>query len=84
MRKRHTWTYWYYHVECRDCGWKVEGKNGLGLAAQHHDRTGHTIVTEVEGTVSYLSEIENARRRKERGDLLNLSFRSAPSEIVSK
>lgn len=70
-RKRHTWTEWFYNVECQDCGWKTAGRNGLGLAARHHDRTGHTVHTEVGGRVEYLSEIENAKRLKEMEDLLD-------------
>ncbi len=69
-RKRNTDTWWEYIVTCQNCDWTAEGKNGLGIASQHHDRTGHTVYVVVHGTVSYLSEVENAKRRKERGDLL--------------
>lgn len=33
-------------TRCRDCGWEYEGRNALGLAAQHHDRTGHLITSQ--------------------------------------
>lgn len=32
-------------VSC-ECGWTYDGRNGLGLAAQHHDRTGHEVQVE--------------------------------------
>lgn len=71
MKLRHTWTSWYYNAVCQDCGWATRGKNGLGLAAQHHDRTGHTVSTDVKGIVQYLSEAEHLRRTKAEGrDLL--------------
>jgi hypothetical protein len=34
-------------AECQDCGWQGSNyKNALALAAQHHDRTGHTVLWE--------------------------------------
>jgi hypothetical protein len=30
-------------ARCDDCEWEVFSRNSLGLAAQHHDRTGHTV-----------------------------------------
>lgn len=33
-------------ASCHECDWTAGSKNALGLAAQHHDRTGHTITTE--------------------------------------
>ena len=30
-------------AECLDCEWDAEGRNAVGLAAQHHDRHGHTV-----------------------------------------
>lgn len=71
MRRRNTWTYWTYNAKCQDCGWAVSGRNGLGLAAQHYDRTGHTVYTNVEGLVKYLSEIENGKRLLKIGNLLD-------------
>jgi len=58
---RHTWTSWDYHAICEDCGWEVHAKNGLGIAAQHHDRTGHTVVIDVYGSVRYCSDAENKK-----------------------
>lgn len=40
-------------VNCRGCDWHYEGMNGLGLAAQHHDRTGHTVDVDTFGFVTY-------------------------------
>lgn len=41
---RHTWTGLVDALaECQECGWTVNSRNSLGLAAQHHDRTGHTF-----------------------------------------
>ena len=70
-RKRNTESFWFYNVTCQDCGWETYGKNGLGIAAQHHDRTGHTVTIDVEGQVKYLSEMENKRELEEKGDLFN-------------
>jgi len=39
---------------CKDCGWEYQNhKNGLALAAQHHDRTGHTVHVEIGNVVIY-------------------------------
>jgi len=59
---RHTWRYFVYDAECRDCGWRTRGKNALGLGAQHYNRTGHTVAIDVEGNVTYCGDAENARR----------------------
>jgi hypothetical protein len=29
--------------KCRECDWEGDHANALGLAVQHHDRTGHTV-----------------------------------------
>ena len=70
MKNRSTWTNWDYNVVCQDCGWAVQGKNGLGVAAQHHDRTGHTVHVDVEGVVQYLSDKDHEQAKRDRGDLL--------------
>lgn len=31
---------------CRDCGFAQFARNAMGLAAQHHKRTGHTVDVE--------------------------------------
>lgn len=38
---------------CRECGWHSNERNALGAAAQHHDRTGHTVRVEQLTTVTY-------------------------------
>ncbi len=41
---RETWTgVLEAFAECETCGQKFRSKNSLGLAAQHHDRTGHVV-----------------------------------------
>ena len=45
-----------YRAICDDCGWECFAKNALGIAAQHHDRTGHTVIVETQGSVTYASE----------------------------
>ena len=40
-------------AHCSDCDWNVETRNGLGLAAQHHDRTGHKVSIEITRVVIY-------------------------------
>jgi hypothetical protein len=64
---RNTWRWFVYRVNCDGCDFCVESKNGLGLAAQHHDRTGHDVHAEVMGNVSYLSDASHAEelRKKE-------------------
>ncbi len=59
---RHTWRFFSYHVTCDGCDWKTIGKNGLGLAAQHHDRTDHSVHVTVEGGVSYLNDADHKAR----------------------
>lgn len=51
MRRTSTW--WQYEAWCWECGFHTHGKNALGLAAQHHDRTGHYITIDVSGSISY-------------------------------
>ncbi len=60
---RNTWRWFSYRVFCRNCGWETEGANGLAIAAQHHDRTGHSVDAEVSGNVSYLSDEDHATRK---------------------
>lgn len=33
-------------AECLQCPFRVASRNSLGLAAQHHDRTGHEVHAE--------------------------------------
>jgi len=61
---RNTWRYFDYHAHCEDCNWALKAVNALGLAAQHHDRTGHSVSVEVNGHVSYCDDEENERRIK--------------------
>jgi len=35
-------------ASCYDCDWSTEGKNAMGNAAQHHQKTGHTLRGELE------------------------------------
>jgi hypothetical protein len=35
------------------CGWEYEGRNALGLAAQHYDRCGQPVHTEITRVVIY-------------------------------
>lgn len=41
------------YAECQTCGVVYDSRNALGLAAQHHDKTGHTINTEQCISVTY-------------------------------
>jgi len=42
-------------AECREpgCGWTAYRRNALGIAARHHDTTGHTVRVEIERVVYY-------------------------------
>lgn len=40
-------------ADCQSCGWGRMGKNALGLAARHHDDTGHRVVARQEIEVTY-------------------------------
>ncbi len=70
MKRRNTKTDLGYEARCWDCGWAVRGRNGLGLAAQHHDRTGHTVQINVFGVVVYLSDEDDMKIKEMRGELL--------------
>jgi hypothetical protein len=35
-------------ADCPTCGWRAEGKNAMGLMAQHAKRTGHTTTCRLE------------------------------------
>ncbi len=63
MSRRNTWRWFDYSVFCQGCDWKYFGKNGLGLAAQHHDKYGHSVNVEVTGGVSYLNDEDDAKQR---------------------
>lgn len=66
-RRRHTWRHFFYRAECLGCDFLVEWtKNALGLAAQHHDRTGHSIEVDIEGGVTYLNDEDHEKRIAER------------------
>lgn len=32
---------------CSNCQWKTEGKNAMGNAAKHHQKTGHFVMVEL-------------------------------------
>lgn len=51
MRRTSTW--WEYEAFCWNCAFHAHGKNALGLAAQHHDRTGHYITIDASGSIAY-------------------------------
>lgn len=34
------------HAHCATCGWESEARNAVGNAAQHAQRTGHTVYAE--------------------------------------
>ena len=53
MKPRKTGRFTEYYAECHDCKFIQEGKNALGISAQHHDRTGHRISIEIRTTVMY-------------------------------
>lgn len=60
---RNTWTSWNYRAHCQGCTLVMNGKNALGLAAKHHDRTGHSVLVDVLGHVSYLNAADDAAAR---------------------
>ena len=66
MSRRNTWRFFDYQARCRGCEWELYSKNALGVAAQHHDRTGHSVDIEVSGCVSYLSEAEHEAALEEK------------------
>lgn len=43
----------YLEAECQDCDWSAFRANAQGLAAQHHDRTGHSVRVEITRAVWY-------------------------------
>lgn len=51
-----------YIVECQGCQFEQFGRNALGLAAQHHDRTGHVVRVETSLAI-YYGEDQPGRRR---------------------
>ena len=64
---RHCWRRFDYHAECMDCDWESCARNALGNAAQHCDRTDHTVIVGVEGVVTYCGDAENERRQQAKG-----------------
>lgn len=51
-----------YQVECQDCPWEVMGRTGQGLAARHHDATGHIVRVEVLSAIYYGADGPDKRR----------------------
>ncbi len=66
-RNRNKWGSTYSRADCQECDFLHEWtKNAAGLAAQHYDRTGHTIDVSVEITYTYYSDSDHATRLAER------------------
>lgn len=42
-----------YFVECHGCDWTASTANAMGLAARHHDATGHAVRIETNRVVIY-------------------------------
>lgn len=40
-------------AECEDCGWTLDAKNAIGVAAQHARRYGHKVRVEIESFVRF-------------------------------
>lgn len=40
-------------ARCEGCEWFASAANAQGLAAQHHDRSGHTVLVDIERSVRY-------------------------------
>lgn len=63
VSKRAYWTTKpYFLVECQDCAWDTHGTNGQGLAARHHDATGHVVRVDVERAIYYGEDRPGQRR----------------------
>lgn len=69
---RHRWGFSDYRAKCDHCEWLSFGKgDGMGVSAQHHDRTGHSVRIEIRQFVQYLNEedhlcsLEDKRKQKE-------------------
>lgn len=45
-----------YDARCQDCDWRQAGKTALGLAAIHHNRSGHTVCIEGHSGITYCRE----------------------------
>ena len=50
---RKTGSFTDYNAQCGECDWHASTRNALGLAAQHHDRTGHFVRIEMYRVVFY-------------------------------
>lgn len=66
-----TRNYWttinQYVAHCQDCGWECEARNALGLAAQHHDKTKHTVHVDLYKTIVYETK-EREKVREENNE----------------
>ena len=63
---RNLWRWFGYRAWCNDCDFIATKQNALGLAAQHHDRTGHDVQIEVEGHIHYASDSVNEQLLREK------------------
>lgn len=52
-----------YYAQCQDCGWELMSRNALGVAAKHHDATGHTVRVGVENAIWYETPARYDARR---------------------
>ena len=39
---------------CNDCGWKTSGKNSMGNASRHYQRTSHYVHVELHYTQGHI------------------------------
>lgn len=63
----HLWRFYDYHALCNDCGWESWTTNAQGNAAQHSRRYNHTVVVDVNGSVTYASDEQDNELRAMRG-----------------
>ena len=53
-------------AHCYGCDWEyANSKNGLAMAAQHHDRTGHEVRVEIVNIVYYGDRDEEEASQEE-------------------
>ena len=53
---------------CCDCDWEAGTRNAQGIAAQHHDRTGHDVHVNITNVVLYGCPGGHGAKGSQRGE----------------
>jgi len=56
------------YAVCCDCGWELEARNAMGVAAKHHYKTGHEVQVEMTYSQIFGYNPNRYKPHKKRGE----------------